>query len=466
MHQATIGLFGHIVKSVIYKVETTLRDDAYVKTTAEGQPKFLVGMPTLDGTWTRLSRRLTHVDSDICGYQLTPKYAAHVRHVFLDGKSAFTAGRMELLMMILPFVLVDLIDPELRFVEQAIREGKVDTNAMGNRPAPPKDPCPDMVRALACFLDWYMQARLLLFPVDMAPELQRRAKVMKETLQEVFPDKSGQIAAWNFPKMHAPDHKASEILAHGSTIFTETGPFETGHKQNIKNLSGNSNGKDQFITIAKFHDRSSNVTKLKQAISRNSRFLSQKNESDSGSSSDSAAYEEDDDILTDEITSRPCEMAVRMPLWDMIFQSKDLRREPLSLGPKGRGLQRIILAACKAGAPARSQANRGKAPSSRFVYNYADENPDLRYLSTQLGHFAHEYLRGPLELPDVPEAERDINGVLERCLLREGDGADIFTFGGLAIRSLNHKGTVRVRSRLFPSDKFFGKNPKVIARLS
>ena len=104
MHQATIGLFGHIVKSVIYKVETTLRDDAYVKTTAEGQPKFLVGMPTLDGTWTRLSRRLTHVDSDICGYQLTPKYAAHVRHVFLDGKSAFSAGRMELLMMILPIV--------------------------------------------------------------------------------------------------------------------------------------------------------------------------------------------------------------------------------------------------------------------------------------------------------------------------------------------------------------------------
>ena len=465
MHQATIGLFGHVVKAVIYKVETTLRDDPYIKgKTAEGQPKYLIGMPTIDGVWARLCRRLTHVRSDISGYQLTPKYAAHVRHVFLDGKSAFTAGRMELLMMILPFVLVDLIDPELRFVEQAIREGKVDTNAMGNRPAAPKDPCPDMVRALACFLDWYMQARLLLFPVDMAPELQRRAQVMKETLQEVFPEKSGQTAAWNFPKMHAPDHKASEILGHGSTIFTETGPFETGHKQNIKDLSGNSNGKDQFITIAKYHDRASNVTKLKQAISRNSRFLSREDESDSGSSSDSAAYEEDDDILTDEITSRPCEMAVRMPLWDMTFQVKDLRREPFSLGTKGRGRQRIVLAACKAGAPGRSQANKGKAPAKRFVYNFADENPDLKYLPTQLGHFAHEYLRISLDLPDVPEAERDINGVLERCLFRESDGADIFTFGGLAIRSLHHKGTVRVRSRPFPSDKFFGKNPKVFAR--
>ena len=234
---------------------------------------------------------------------------------------------------------------------------------------------------------------------------------------------------------------------------------ETEHKHNIKDLSGNSNGKDQFITIAKYHDRASNVTKLKQAISRNSRFLSREDESDSGSSSDSAAYEEDDDILTDEITSRPCEMAVRMPLWDMTFQVKDLRREPFSLGTKGRGRQRIVLAA---GAPGRSQANKGKAPAKRFVYNFADENPDLKNLPTQLGHFAHEYLRISLDLPDVPEAERD--GVLERCLFRESDGADIFTFGGLAIRSLHHKGTVRVRSRPFPSDKFFGKNPKVFAR--
>ena len=60
-----------------------------------------------------------------------------------------------------------------------------------------------------------------------------------------------------------------------------------------------SNGKDQFITIAKYHDRASNVTKLKQAISRNSLFLSQEDESDSGSSSDVADDEDDNDVLTD-----------------------------------------------------------------------------------------------------------------------------------------------------------------------
>ena len=67
------------------------------------------------------------------------------------------------------------------------------------------------------------------------------------------------------------------------------------------------------------------------------------------------------------------------------------------------------------------------------MYNYAEENPDLRYLAPQLAHFAHEYLRSGLGLPDVQEAEHDINGVLEHYLVRDADGADIFTIGGVAI---------------------------------
>ena len=466
MHQATIGLFGHLVKAVIYKVEITLRNDSYVQgKTREGEPKHFISMSAFDGVWTRLCRRLTHVSSDVSGLQLTPKYAAHVRHVFIDGKSTFTAGRLELLMMVLPFMLVDLIEPELRSIEHAIAENKIDRDTSGRRQAPPVDPCPDMIRALACFLDWYMKARLLLFPVQMAPDLQRSVKVWKEVAEEVFWRKSGQNAGWNFPKMHAPDHKGSEIMANGSTIFTETGPFETGHKQNIKDLSGNSNGKDQFITIAKFHDRASNVTKLKQAIARNSRFLSRENESDSGSSSNSSADEEDDDMLTDEITSRPCEMAIRMPLWDMTYHLEDLRRETFSMGTKGMGRQRLLLSTCKPGTTARSQSSsKGKAPAPKFVYNPAVDKPELRYLPAQLGHFCYEYLQNSLGLPDVPEAERDINGVLERCLVRDSDGTDIHTIGGLAIRSHRHKGTVRVRARPFASDTFFGKNPQVFAR--
>jgi hypothetical protein len=83
MHQATIGLFGHLVKAVIYKVEITLRNDSYVQgKTREGDPKLFISMPAFDGVWTRLCRRLTHVRSDVSGLQLTPKHAAHIRKVY------------------------------------------------------------------------------------------------------------------------------------------------------------------------------------------------------------------------------------------------------------------------------------------------------------------------------------------------------------------------------------------------
>jgi len=66
MHQATIGLFGHLVKAVIYKVEITLRNDSYVQgKTREGDPKLFISMPAFDGVWTRLCRRLTHVCSEL-----------------------------------------------------------------------------------------------------------------------------------------------------------------------------------------------------------------------------------------------------------------------------------------------------------------------------------------------------------------------------------------------------------------
>lgn len=466
MHQATIGLGGqHLIKAAIHTIDVTLRNDAYVRgKTNDGRPKHLISRPMLEAVWTRLMRRLTHFSSDVAGFQLTPKYAAHFRHVFIEGKSTFTAGRIEMLFMVLPFVLRDIIDPEIAFIAEEIRNGRVDKNADGNYPEPPANPCPNMIKAFASFLDWYMQARLLLFPMDMAPELQRRAFAMKKTLQEVFPDKAGQIAKWNFPKMHMPEHVVAQILVFATILFTDTNRFEAGHKPNIKDLSVNSNGKDQLITITKIHDRASNLSALKQAASRHIKFQSRGEESESGSSSDDSHDAADDDILTDPVTSRPCEVAAKMPLWEMTNDVKALRREPFTLGPRGKGLQRIVLAACQAGAPARSlakQSSAGKASASRFLYGPAEEYPALRHLPTQLGHFAYEYLRSSLGLPDLPEQARDTLGVLERCLVREGDGADIFTFGGVAIRSLHHKGTVRVRSRPFPRDKFFGRNPQV-----
>jgi hypothetical protein len=297
--------------------------------------------------------------------------------------------------------------------------------------------------------------------MEDTPELQRRAFVMKRELQRVFPEKTGEISKWNFPKMHSPEKTGPQIVTFATTPFTDTNMFEAAHKTNIKAFSGNSNGKDQYKIIAGHHDRAASLTTLKRCVSRHARFLSRDKESDSGSSS----YSDDDDtddICIDPLTSRPCEMAARLPLLERTYEVKALRREPLSLGTKRMGLQRIVIAACKPGAPAPSQ--RGKASGTKFLYKHAVEFPNLKFLPAQLGHFAYEYLRSSLCLEDLPEAERDINGVLEGCLERESDGADIFTFGGIAVRSLHQKGTVRVRARPFTSDKFFGRNPQVYAR--
>ena len=88
----------------------------------------------------------------------------------------------------------------------------------------------------------------------------------------------------------------------------------------------------------------------------------------------------------------------------------------------------------------------------------------LRYLPTQLAHFAYEYLADNLGLlvdKRLPESARDLGDVLQRYLVADDARCDIFTFGCLAIRSEHTRGTVRVRARPFPDDQFHGTNPQV-----
>jgi hypothetical protein len=93
--------------------------------------------------------------------------------------------------------------------------------------------------------------------------------------------------------------------------------------------------------------------------------------------------------------------------------------------------QRLVIAACKAGAPAPS-ARKDRPDSTRFSYGAAAQYPDLKYLPTQLAHYAHEYLREQLGLEDLPEERRDLDSVLKNCLVPDTDRCDIFTFGCMA----------------------------------
>jgi len=469
---ATLGLFGkHICNAIVHKISTTLRNDRLIKgLTEDGNPRYIISEAALENVYDRLCERLQQFHSSHAGFQLTSKYTAHFKNVFLNGKGTFTAGRMVMLMPAIIFVLRDLLTPEIQIIRRELtNQGKSDrAAALSNL----KDPWKDIVEALSSFLDWFIMARGMLFPLEDAPELQKRARFMKQELQRVFPEKSGEKSAkpWNFPKAHAPDHTASEIMGFGSTAFTDTQVFEAGHKPNVKALANLTNRKDQFYCMASHHDRTSHLSKINQAVSRHTKVLArrrQEEEEDSSlcSSSDSAAEsidgeDVDDDLTFDERSSRPCEVCIKLPLWDMSFDLKALHKTAEANGKRGRGLQRIVLAACKPGA-ANPSARAAPSSTKRFSYHFSQQLPDLRYLPTQLAHFAYEYLADKLGLQRLPEPQRDLNRVLTTCLVADQDKCDIFTFGGLAIRSEHLRGTVRVRARPFPGDRFHGTNPQV-----
>ena len=88
-----------------------------------------------------------------------------------------------------------------------------------------------------------------------------------------------------------------ETAAFGTSLFTDGSLFETGHKRNVKSMSGVNNRKHQFKCVSGFHERDALLMELKQAMSRESKRLLHDEDSDSSSDDD------DDDLLTDDTTS-------------------------------------------------------------------------------------------------------------------------------------------------------------------
>ena len=79
-------------------------------------------------------------------------------------------------------MLRDLLGPDIALLCREL--GKPATSDL-------VDPSTDMVQALNRFLDWFVMARQMMIPVADVPELQCLALTMKEELQRVFPEKSG-----------------------------------------------------------------------------------------------------------------------------------------------------------------------------------------------------------------------------------------------------------------------------------
>ena len=107
-----LGLFGdHIVQAVLYRYTQVLRRSDLLN--SKGKP--LVTTARLEAVWKRLAYRLSTVVADTSMITMSTAYAAHFHNIYIDGKenAKMTGDRMKMLMLTLPFLVRDLIAPEV-----------------------------------------------------------------------------------------------------------------------------------------------------------------------------------------------------------------------------------------------------------------------------------------------------------------------------------------------------------------
>jgi hypothetical protein len=113
-----LGLFGdHIVPAVLHLYTQVLTREDLIN--SNGRP--LVTAARLEAVWKRLSDRFASVVADTSMITMSMEYAAHFHDIYIDGKehAKMTGDRMKMLMLTLPFMVRDLIAPEVIWVDRS-----------------------------------------------------------------------------------------------------------------------------------------------------------------------------------------------------------------------------------------------------------------------------------------------------------------------------------------------------------
>ena len=119
LHQFFIGLYGdHLLPATMHEIEKLLRGPDTIKGfNKNNEPQYIISKKMLKRVWKRLRDRLASVDSSTSTVEITNDYAAHFYDMYInkhDGKH-MTGDRMKILLLNLPFLLRDLVAPEVRF---------------------------------------------------------------------------------------------------------------------------------------------------------------------------------------------------------------------------------------------------------------------------------------------------------------------------------------------------------------
>ena len=117
LHQFLVGVYGdYIIPATLYEVEQVLRrPDLVLSRPAADKVRYLVTNDMLASVWSRLRDRLSALDSSSSMVEVTMDYATHFYDMYVEkhkGKH-LTGERVRILLLTLPFLLRDLIVPEV-----------------------------------------------------------------------------------------------------------------------------------------------------------------------------------------------------------------------------------------------------------------------------------------------------------------------------------------------------------------
>ena len=105
-----------MLPATLHEYERLLRSDLYsMGVDKDGNQKYLISKRMIADIWARLRDRLASIDSSTSMVEVTSDYAAHFHDMFVknhDGKH-MTGDRIKILLLNLPFMLRDLILPEV-----------------------------------------------------------------------------------------------------------------------------------------------------------------------------------------------------------------------------------------------------------------------------------------------------------------------------------------------------------------
>ena len=117
LHQLLIGLYGEqLLTATMYEIEQTLRGpDTITGYDKNKAPIYIISKKRLKNVFARLRNRLSSLDSSTSTIEISTEYAAHFFDMYIkkhDGKH-MTGDSMKVLMLNLPFLLRDLLEPEV-----------------------------------------------------------------------------------------------------------------------------------------------------------------------------------------------------------------------------------------------------------------------------------------------------------------------------------------------------------------